>query len=297
MEAWAAAKEVVISGVIGRNATMINGRYEQIEREVYRKVGQPGTWLFVAKDNRWMVGPTANKDVRKTHSSGWAYARVPASGMPPPAGSGLWKVSNGNGWVEQAVEVEVHAMQVRKAQQVSAVPSPSSPVFPPLAGGLTSLTTFAHAEQLQVEAAWGAAQQVVISSATGPNAATINGQFELVEREVYCKVGEPDKWLFVAKDGDWTVGNTLNKDARATDSNGWAYAVVEAGGMPPHSGSVQWNLHNGTAFVEQTVKVEVLSVAQVRQNSARKALAVHKAQQVGACGLGHPAPAGPVYFK
>ena len=149
--------------------------------------------------------------------------------------------------------------QAQQAQQVSAGPSLSRPSVLP---SMTPLTTSAHAEQLQVEAAWGAAQQVVISGATGPNAATVNGQFELVERGVY-KAGT-SRWLFIAQDGDWTVGNTANKDARATDSNGWAYAALPAGGMPPHSGAVQWQVADGEDWFEQTWTVEVLSAAQVR---------------------------------
>ena len=52
-----------------------------------------------------------------------------------------------------------------------------------------------------MEAAWAAAQQVVISGAAGPKAARINGRFELVEREVHRDVVAPDTWLYVAKAG------------------------------------------------------------------------------------------------
>ena len=108
--AWAAAAQVVISGVVALNAATtaaINGRFEQVDREVYRKVGEPGRWLFVAKDGRWYVGFTEDKDARKTGSRGWAHSVAPAGGMPPPSAAGRWKVAHGGTkWVEQTVEVE-----------------------------------------------------------------------------------------------------------------------------------------------------------------------------------------------
>ena len=63
---------------------------------------------------------------------------------------------------------------------------------------LTALATCCELwRRVQVEAAWAAAAQVVLSGAAGPSAARVNGRFEQVEREVYQKVGEPDRWLFV----------------------------------------------------------------------------------------------------
>ena len=103
----AARPQVVISGAVGPNAARVNGRFEQVEREVYRKVGEPGRWLFVAKDGRWYVGFTEDKDARKTGSRGWAHSVAPAGGMPPPSAAGRWKVAHGGTkWVEQTVEVE-----------------------------------------------------------------------------------------------------------------------------------------------------------------------------------------------
>ena len=49
-----AARLVVISGATGLSAAEVNGRFEQVEREVYRKVGQPDTWLF----GWWASQPT-----------------------------------------------------------------------------------------------------------------------------------------------------------------------------------------------------------------------------------------------
>ena len=114
MEAWAAAKHAVISGATGLNADTANGEFEQVEREVYRKVGDLDRWLFVDVKNKWIVGNTANKDVRKTKSSGFAYLVAAAGRMPPPAGPSVWKVSGGNGWVEQTLQVGLlSAAQVR----------------------------------------------------------------------------------------------------------------------------------------------------------------------------------------
>ena len=130
--------------------------------------------------------------------------------------------------------------------------------------------------RLQVEAAWafGAASQVVISGAEGPSAVRVNGRFEQVEREVYRKVGEPDEWLFIDKDDEWTVGATAGKDARKTEWRGSAllcsaHSVALAGGMPPPDGAGRWKVYDGTKWVEQTVEVELVSAAQAREWAAR----------------------------
>ena len=68
-----------------------------------------------------------------------------------------------------------------------------------------------------MEAAWAAARSVVVSGAAGLIAGLVNGRYEATaDREVYAKVGDPGQWLFVDKDGDWTVGDTADKDARRT---------------------------------------------------------------------------------
>ena len=125
----------------------------------------------------------------------------------------------------------------------------------------------------QVEAAWAAAAQVVISGAVGPRAAHLNGRFEQVEREVYRKVEVPDEWLFVDKDGDWMVGSTAVKDARKTKSAGWAVSVASAGGMPPPAGLGRWQVSHGNDvvdWIEQTVRVEVFSTAHEARKWAEK---------------------------
>ena len=104
--AWAAAPaQVVISGAAGPNAAFVNGRFEQVDREVYAKVGEAGRWLFVDMEDNWMVGPTADKDARKTESGGWAHSVASAGGMPPPAGAGRWVVFDGSKGVEQTMQL------------------------------------------------------------------------------------------------------------------------------------------------------------------------------------------------
>ena len=143
---------------------------------------------------------------------------------------------------------------------------------------LLSVTDRLWVRRLQVEAAWAAAAQVVISGAAGPRAAPVNGQFEQVDREVFRKILEPDRWLFVAKAGKWMVGPTARKDARRTESNGWAQSVASAGVMPPPAGAGRWQVADGKGgwLVEQTVEVEVLDAGQAREWAARLA------EQVGA---------------
>ena len=67
-----AAAHVVLSGVTSTPPTLaakVNGRFAQVERDVHRKVGNPDTWLFVAKDGHWYVGWYAiiNNSNRKKH--------------------------------------------------------------------------------------------------------------------------------------------------------------------------------------------------------------------------------------
>eukprot|EP01050_Picozoa_sp_SAG11_P007701 SAG11_NODE_651_length_7926_cov_2.465057_1_plen_2511_part_00 len=118
---------------------------------------------------------------------------------------------------------------------------------------------------------WAAAQQVVIGGSTGSKAALVNGCYEFVDREVYRKVGEPDRWLFIARDGNWTVGPTTSKDARKTESAGWAHAVAPAGGRPPAAGAIKWKLFDGSSktWGVQTVRVEVLDVESEEESEER----------------------------
>eukprot|EP01050_Picozoa_sp_SAG11_P035781 SAG11_NODE_13292_length_661_cov_1.393238_1_plen_125_part_00 len=110
---------------------------------------------------------------------------------------------------------------------------------------------------------------MVIGGFTGSKAALANGCYEFVDREVYRKVGEPDRWLFVARDGNWMVGPTTSKDARKTESAGWAHAVAPAGGRPPAAGAIKWKLFDGSseAWGVQTVRVEILDATAVQRQA------------------------------
>ena len=159
----AARPQVVISGAVGPNAARVNGRFEQVEREVYRKVGEPGRWLFVAKDGTWWVSTTAKKDDRKTESGGWAHSVASASGMPPLAGEGRWKVFFGGGkWDEQTVEVEVLDAAFQSSSSTAPVPAPKK-VIQYYRGGLQTSSTFTVGVPVQLKksmAAMAAAEAV-----------------------------------------------------------------------------------------------------------------------------------------
>ena len=64
----------------------MSGSLGNFPREVYRKVGEPFRWLYVAKNDCWMVGNTRGKEQRRTHSFGAAHSLAKAGGQPPPAG-------------------------------------------------------------------------------------------------------------------------------------------------------------------------------------------------------------------
>ena len=121
----------MISGAAGLHAAAINGRFEQVEREVYRKVEEPDRWLFVDKNEHWSVGGTTQKVSRKTRASCVAFQVAKAGGRPPVAGVVQWKVTDGNGnW--QTVEVEVLAAYTNafKLAKTEAVAECLSTAYP-----------------------------------------------------------------------------------------------------------------------------------------------------------------------
>jgi len=115
-----------------------------------------------------------------------------------------------------------------------------------------------------LEDAWTASSAVVISGATGKNSEYVNGRFELVEREVYSKVGDSCTWLFVGNADTWMVAETDSKDARKTKSVSVdgskidGHAVAGAYGKPPQSGAREWKLYDDTKeeWRTQTIQVE-----------------------------------------
>ena len=59
---------------------------------------------------------------------------------------------------------------------------------------------------------------ICIEGATGDTSDLVNGYFELIPNELYNfrplyrKVDDPDKWLLMARDGNWCVCNTESKE-------------------------------------------------------------------------------------
>ena len=81
-------------------------RFEQMEREVYAKVGEPNLWLYINSKGNWLVGGTPGKDKRRTNSLGVGRSVASAGGLPPPAGPGRWQMhGDGSEWVEQTVQI------------------------------------------------------------------------------------------------------------------------------------------------------------------------------------------------
>ena len=98
----------------------------------------------------------------------------------------------------------------------------------------------------------GAPQQVIISGASGNNAAFVNGSFLCVDelyngRALYQKVGDPNAWLRYLKDSTWAVSTTEDKVANNNSSE--AYSVNM--GMAFATGESLWNVLVDGKLVEQ----------------------------------------------
>ena len=125
---------------------------------------------------------------------------------------------------------------------------------------------------------------MVISGASGPNAAAVNGRYQQVagfDRNVYRKLDDAEKWLFVAADDTWFVGSAANKDESAT--TGWAHSVAPAEGLPPPRGAGLWQVVHGDGqrWAEQTLELEQTRPIQALQAFQAAQLArVWQASQV-----------------
>ena len=98
----------------------------------------------------------------------------------------------------------------------------------------------------------GAPQQVIISGASGNNAAFVNGSFLCVDelyngRALYQKVGDPNAWLRYLKDSTWAVSTTEDKVANNYSCK--AYSVNM--GMAFATGESLWNVGVYGERVEQ----------------------------------------------
>ena len=99
----------------------------------------------------------------------------------------------------------------------------------------------------------GAPQQVIISGASGNNAAFVNGSFLCVVdelyngRALYQKVGDPNAWLRYLKDSRWAVSDTASKVA-----NNNSYTAFSANmGMAFATGESLWEVVVDGKWVEQ----------------------------------------------
>ena len=103
----------------------------------------------------------------------------------------------------------------------------------------------------------GAPQQVIISGASGNNAAFVNGSFLCVDelyngRALYQKVGDPNAWLLYRMDSTWGVTNTANKVA----NNNNCYAHSVNAGMAFATGESLWYvLVDGNLVEQKAVRV------------------------------------------
>lgn len=98
----------------------------------------------------------------------------------------------------------------------------------------------------------GAPQQVIISGASGNNAAFVNGSFLCVDelyngRALYQKVGDPNAWLRYLKDSIWAVSSTESKVANNDGCK--AYSVNM--GMAFATGESLWEVLVDGDLVEQ----------------------------------------------
>ena len=96
------AGHVAISGAVGESASSVNGRFDLVEPEVYRKTdggAAASEWLFADSDGRWVVSDTEAKDARRSPGRGridgaaWAHSVArSAAGALPPSGANRWQL-------------------------------------------------------------------------------------------------------------------------------------------------------------------------------------------------------------
>jgi hypothetical protein len=98
----------------------------------------------------------------------------------------------------------------------------------------------------------GAPQKVIISGASGNNAAFVNGSFLCVDelyngRALYRKDGDPNAWLRYLMDSYWAVSDTADKVA----NNNTRYAYSVNPGMALATGESLWKVSVDGKWVEQ----------------------------------------------
>jgi len=110
--AWAAAPAVVeINGAEGENAGSVNGRFELVERGVYRKVGEADLWLYCASTDQWLVLPP-------WQAPGWARSVANAPGLPPSSVEALFTVADGKNM--RVAELQLHTLSAEEVAEEAA---------------------------------------------------------------------------------------------------------------------------------------------------------------------------------
>jgi hypothetical protein len=121
---WAAAQTVEISGCTDRlMASYVNGLYAFKSRDTYRKVGDGGSWLYVAADGKWYTGWTGAKSERFRKPTGSARTVAAAGGLPPAAGAVKWEI--GDKW-HPAVTLQVKVSSTASSGMSETAPSQGS---------------------------------------------------------------------------------------------------------------------------------------------------------------------------
>jgi hypothetical protein len=93
---------IMVGGVMGKKADMLNGWYETTEnlqngKPLFRKLKNPDTWIRFTTDHTWMFSDTSDKDLNNT--DGWSVSVEAGKDLPTHVDS--WKI------VEEEKEEEV----------------------------------------------------------------------------------------------------------------------------------------------------------------------------------------------
>jgi hypothetical protein len=166
---------VVIGGVTGTNAEMVNGIYEPTvevynDKLLFQKRGTPYVWLrFDASNRWWIVSSTADKDEKA--NKGWCHCSD--QNLDDPTRAVTWKVFNASSWEDQ---VDIKCVELLSSVVIAGV-------------------TGTHAER--------------VNGIYEPTVEVYNGKL------LFQKRGMPDLWLrFDASNRFWIVSSTADKDAK-----------------------------------------------------------------------------------
>jgi hypothetical protein len=243
-----AARQVVgttsvrLAGATGDRATYVNGVYEPTSEvssgkvTVYRKVGDAGRWLeYHADAGRWQVKPTAHKGKDMC----WASCAVPANCLPEKCPVGQWQVQDdGSGTFVPQASVTVSVVSQGELEALKA-----------------SAAAAAEAARQMIGAKF-----VILTRATGDNAAIVNGVYEPTSEvssgkvTVYSKVGDAGRWLeYYAGSKQWQVKDT---DDKGKNKGRYASCAVPAKCLPEACPVGQWKVCvDGTHVAQASIAV------------------------------------------